>query len=46
MEDKYKQIDYCQGCATTWVGILGLENCTYCNKPVKEIGWIEERNNG
>ena len=28
--------DYCNGCATVWVSILELDNCTYCNKPIKE----------
>jgi hypothetical protein len=36
MEDKEQSIDYCNGCATQWVKILGLTNCTYCNKPVKK----------
>jgi hypothetical protein len=34
-------IEYCNGCATAWVKILELDKCTYCNKPIKEIGWVE-----
>lgn len=42
MDNKDKQqVDYCNGCATTWVSLLGLKECTYCHKPVKEIGWVE-----
>jgi len=37
-----KEIEYCNGCATAWVKILNLDNCTYCNKPVQKIGWVED----
>jgi hypothetical protein len=42
MDKEQQRIDYCNGCASVWVSIMGLTNCTYCNKPVKEIGWVEE----
>lgn len=44
MEDNKQQqkIDYCDGCSTSWVTTLGLEKCTYCDKPVKTIGWVEQ----
>lgn len=44
--NKIEKVEYCNGCSTVWVSLLNLDKCTYCNKPVKEIGWVEEKNNG